>query len=383
MNCQEIELHLSGYLEKSLDAIRMKNIETHLTSCPFCRAELHTLSDCIRLVADLPVLEPPNGFSHRVMAQAREIELEPRPWHRFFNAFRLTMPVQAAAVVLVSLLAVLLYQNEPQVKNIAFTESPRATLPSNIEERTTLDRMESTPVTPSKDLRSRSAKREMNTARETAPQPAAQARQGASAASNLMKDEAVTPPSAQSVEPEKAPEKAVESRVVAPRRATIQAQEVSTGSESLRPGADALGIGAAVGALSRSPFRASPFSAERALSPLSEPNPDFEFVVKRRSSERRDQKEASGNDLRKRSEATTGAMSASERSVASPATTANQVVEIRWFTVAPHHYEQFKKELAAEAIIDSEKSVAAKENDFGLKTPRELLIKVTILPSER
>lgn len=382
MNCQEIELQLSGYLEKSLDAIRMKNIETHLTSCPFCRAELHTLSDCIRLVADLPILEPPSGFSHRIMAHAREIELEPRPWHRFFAAFKLTVPVQAAAVVLVSLLAVVLYQKEPQVKNIAFTESPRATPPLEIQEKTTLDRMESAPVTPPKDSLSRSAKRDIQTARETASaQPANQSRQAA--ASRLMKDEAVTPQSPPSVESEKATEKAGESRIVAPRRATIQAQEVSTGSESLRPSADALGIGAAVGALSRSPFRASPFSAERTLSPLSEPNPDFEFVVKRRSNEKPDKKEAASNDLRKRPEATAGAMNVGERSIASPGTPANQVVEIRWFTVAPQHYEQFKKELAAEAIIDTEKSVAAKENDFGLKTPRELLIKVTILPSER
>jgi hypothetical protein len=124
-------------------------------------------------------------------------------------------------------------------------------------------------------------------------------------------------------------------------------------------------------------------SSERALSPLSEPNPDFEFVVKRRSSERREQKQAANNDLRKRSDATAGATSVAEGSVASSGMPANQVVEIRWFTVAPQHYEQFKKELAAEAIIDSERSVAAKENDFGLKTPRELLIKVTILPSER
>ena len=381
MNCQEIELHLSGYLEKSLDAIRMKSIETHLNTCPFCRAELHTLSDCIRLVADLPILEPPSGFAQGVMAQAREIELEPRPWRRFFAAFKLTAPVQAAAVVLVGVLAVVLYQREPQVKDIAFTKPPQAT-PLEVQDKTTLDGMESTPVAAPKDSRSRGARREINTAAKTAPPSALQARQAPSAAGNLMKDEAITPQSPRSIEPEKASEKAVESGIVAPRRATIQAQEVSTG-ESLRSSADALGVGAAVGALSRSPFRASPFSSERALSPLSEPNPDFEFVVKRRSSERREQKQAANNDLRKRSDATAGATSVAEGSVASPGMPANQVVEIRWFTVAQQHYEQFKKELAAEAIIDSERSVAAKENDFGLKTPRELLIKVTILPSER
>jgi hypothetical protein len=383
MNCQEIELQLSGYLEKSLDSIRMKSIETHLSTCPFCRAELHTLSDCIRIVADLPKVEPPSGFSQRIMACAREIDLEPRSWQRFLAAFKLTVPVQAAAVVLVSVLAVVLYQKEPQLKDIAFTESSRATPPLEVQEKTTDNRLESVPVTPlQNDSLSRSAKRDIQTARETpSAQPANQARQAA--ASRLMKDEAVTPQSPPSVESEKATEKASENRIVAPRRATIQAQEVSTGSDSLRPSADALGSGAAVGALSRSPFRAPPFSAGKALSPLSEPNPDFEFVVKRRSSERHDQNQASSNELRKRSEATVGATSAGERSVGAPGTPASQIVEIRWFTVAQQHYDQFRKELAAEALIDSEKSIAAKENDFGLKTQRDLLIKVTILPSER
>jgi hypothetical protein len=371
MNCQEVQLQLSGYLEKSLDAIRMKSIETHLSSCPFCRAEVHGLSDCIRLVSDLPVVDPPAGFTQRVMAHAREIELEPRSWQRFFAAFKVTVPVQAAAVVLVGILAVLLYQRQPQVKDLALTErSSPAVLPSEVEQKTNLA-AENTPTRASEQAPStRNIKRGRNNPLEPALQPVAKARQQPGASSVSMKDEAVIPRSPPAVEPEKAMEKALEGRAP-PRRPAIQAQEVSTASESPRPSADALGIGAAIGALSRSPFRPSPFSAERALSPLSEPSPDFEFVVKRRSSVRAAPNEA----LRKRSEPTAVAASAA------PVT--SQVVEIRWFTVAPEHYEQFRKELAAEAIIDAEKSVAAKEMDFGLKTPRELLIKVTILPSDR
>jgi hypothetical protein len=385
MNCQEVQLQLSGYLEKSLDTIRMKGIETHLSSCPFCRAEVHGLSDCIGLVSDLPVLDPPAGFTQRVMAHAREIELEPRSWQRFFAAFKVTVPVQAAAVVLVSALAVLLYQRQPQVENFALTErSSPAVLPSAVEQKTN-PAADNTPTRTSEQARSiRNTKRDRNNPLEPSPQPVAKARQQPAAGSTSMKDEAVVPQSPPAAEPERAMEKALEGRIAAPRRPTIQAQDVSTASESPRPSADALGIGAAIGAFSRTPFRAPSYSAERALSPLSEPSPDFEFVVKRRSSERRDKREAASSDaLSKRSEATAVATNASERSAAPASPPANQVVEIRWFTVAPQHYEQFKKELAAEAIIDSERPVAAKENDFGLKSSRELLIKVTILPSDR
>ena len=38
MNCQEAQTQLLEYLESSLDALRMKSIETHLLSCPVCRA---------------------------------------------------------------------------------------------------------------------------------------------------------------------------------------------------------------------------------------------------------------------------------------------------------------------------------------------------------
>lgn len=380
MNCQEIQLQLSGYLEKSLDAIRMKSIETHLSSCPFCRAELHSLSDCIRLVSELPQLETPSGFRERILAQAREIGLEPLPRHRFFAAFKHTVPVQAAAVLLISVLAVVLYQKEPQVKDLGFTEAHRAAIPAEVQEKATLG-AETAPSTAPAAPSSRSAHREIKRQAESAPRPVIQARQEPPAGATSTKDAVVTPQSPPAVEPEKAMERALERPIAAPRRPTIQAQEVSTRSESLRSSADALEIGAAVGALSRAPFRAAPFSA--ALSPLSEPNPDFEFVVKRRASERRDRRETASDDLRKRPEATVEALRAGEHSPASPAPPANQVVEIRWFTVAPQHYEQFKKDLAAEAIIDSQKPVAAKEIDLASKTPRELLIKVTILPAER
>ena len=372
MNCQEAQLQLSGYLEKSLDAIRMKSIETHLSACPFCRAEVHGLSDCIRLVSDLPVLDPPAGFTPRIMAHAREIELEPHSWQRFFAAFKVTVPVQAAAVVLVSVLAILLYQRQPEVKNIALSEkaSP-AVLLSEVEQKTIPAAKNSPTIASEQPSRARNTKRDSNDPLETAPHPVEKARQQSAPAGASIKDPAVA-----AAEPENVMDKPLESRLAAPRRPAIQAQEVSTASDSPRPSPDALAIGAAIGALSRSPLRPSPFSAETALSPLSEPIPDFEFVVKRRSSARAVPDEA----LRKRSETTPVSTGATERSASSAPSGPSPIVEIRWFTVALEHYEQFRKELAAEAIIDAEKSVAAKEMDFGLKRARELLIKVTILP---
>jgi hypothetical protein len=56
---------------------------------------------------------------------------------------------------------------------------------------------------------------------------------------------------------------------------------------------------------------------------------------------------------------------------------------MRWFGVPADRYEQFRKDLAAEAHIDAERSMSGADKEFPSNSPRELLIKVIILPSER
>ena len=380
MNCQEVQLQLSGYLEKGLDAIRMKGIETHLSSCPFCRAELHGLADCIRQVAELSVVEPPIGFTQRVMAHAREIEIEPSAWRRLLGAFRSTMPIQAAAMVLIGVLAVLIYQKEP-AKNLAFTDKPLDELPALPSQQLTNSFLGDS-LTPmaSAPARLPNTDREPTAAAKSAPQPVnPSVPQSVVARSRAAetKDQPAIAESPAAAAKSESPEKALEGRLAAPRRPTIQAQEVSTGSEARRSSADALSIGAAVGALNRAPFRGTPYSAERALSPLSEPTPDFEFVVRRRPRERVEHKEGISGVALNRLEAE---LPAAREPMSPPV---SSMVEIRWFTVRPEHYEYFRKDLAAEANIESEKTTGTREKDAALKSSQELLIKVLILQPER
>ena len=385
MNCQEAQLQLSGYLEKSLDAIRMKSVETHLSSCPFCRAELHALSDCIRQLADLPMLDVPRGFTQRVMAHAREIEVEPTAWQRLLAACKVTMPIQAAAMVLIGVLAVLLYQREdPRVRYMAFTEAPSElvstpTLPLQAEEKTGLQVEDKQPVQPEPSRPGDAGRK--NDALTSSPPPRSRAQSRQTAESIALKDAAPAPESPTVAKTEKAQENSLETaRVATPRRRAIQAQEVSTGGATGRSSADALDMGAAIGALSRTPFPGAPYRTERALSPLSEPNADFEFVVRRRRPHERIT-QAQGASVNKPAEADVpaSAPAAGEPSAADP----SNIVEIRWFTVAPEHYEYFRKDLAAEASIESERSTAAKERDPAFKSSRELLIKVTIFQPAR
>jgi hypothetical protein len=376
MNCQEVQLQLSGYLEKSLDAIRMKGVEAHLASCPFCRAEARGLSDCIALVADLPSLEPPAGFAQRVLAHAREFEIEPRLWQRLRGVLGSTAPIQTTAVLLIGVLAVLMYQKEPRLRDGSITEltpPPPAMRPER-QTNTVADSAAKIAGESAGDLR---AERRSRTRPESTPAPTASARAPAKAEAPETEAKAA----AQSI-PDSRPDRLSEIPITAPRR-PIQAQEVSTGREPARPSSDVFGLGAGIGALNRQPFVGAPFSGGRALSPLSEPSADFEFIVRRRALERREADR--GDDLQNRGETAAAiASAAAQRSVPAPAAPSSSIVEIRWFTVAPHHFEEFRKELAAEANIDSEKAIAVAEKELPAKSSRDpLLVKVIILPSER
>lgn len=379
MNCQEVQPQLSEFLEKSLDAIRTKSIESHLISCPACRAEANSLFDCIRQVANLPIVEPPAGFARGVMAHVREIEIEPRGWKRFIAGFRVVLPIQAAALVMIAVVAVLLYQKETKISQpdpVQLTSLPPVS-PLSAEEQTNtaLDSAPSRPSTP-------------NTLRETrrapvAEQNRAQARQQQVSDKLSLKDQAAAPAASANTE------KPSEGRIATPRRPTIQAQEVATGGRTFRPRTEVFDFGAAIGALSQTPFRNAPFAvAERASSPLSEPSADIEFIVRRRPFERREQneekEESSSDALRKRAEADAViAAAAARRAVPAPASPPSSIVEMRWFAVPAARFEQFRKDLAAEAHIDSERPIASTDKESTSPSSRELLIKVIILPSER
>ncbi len=110
MNCEQVQARLSEYLEKSLEREVLEAVESHLSSCPRCQAEAEFLAESVRRVADLPSVEPPLGFSQRVMTRVREEAERPRLWQRLFLPISVKIPIHAAALLLVGGFAVVLYQ---------------------------------------------------------------------------------------------------------------------------------------------------------------------------------------------------------------------------------------------------------------------------------
>ena len=373
MNCQEVPPALSEYLEKSLDAIRMKSVETHLLACAVCRAEADGLTDCIQQVAELPLVEPPMGFAQRVMAHVREIETQPSLWQRVFAPLRTRAPIQATAVVFIAVLAVFIYQKGLQIKDNQPSQvtTPVSPLSLTFEKKSSTDDKQSAePPLP--------AAKQENPKNAADQARGAQARRKVMPQSPLLKDQTpASPQPSANVQPESA---AGDVKDALSRRAPIQAQEVATGMESLRPSGDTFGIGPTLGGS----LRPGLFLPERALSPITEPSADAEFVVRRRDLQRRDQKESGNSDAqRRRAESAIAPTAATVKQTDSPAASAQSspttISEVRWFAVPADRYDQFRKELVAEAAIESEKTIGPMEKDFALKSNRELLIKVIIL----
>ncbi len=108
--CEEIQVWLSDYLEGTLESGRHRAVEDHLYLCPNCLAVADDLAESIKSVASLPSVDPPPGFTQKVMAQVREEAARPSLWERIFQPLSIKIPIHATAVVLVGILAVYLYQ---------------------------------------------------------------------------------------------------------------------------------------------------------------------------------------------------------------------------------------------------------------------------------
>jgi hypothetical protein len=168
--------------------------------------------------------------------------------------------------------------------------------------------------------------------------------------------------------------------VVAPRRAPIPVQEIATGRESARRSGESFGLGDFTFGAPRQPALRSAAPSSGPFFSINEPSPDLEFIVRRRSLPQRDSAESEKADASRR----TGESDASAPNGAgrrAPASFSSMIVETRWFTVAHEHLEYFRKDLAAETIIESESAGTKREKEMTDRGERPLAIKVIILPA--
>jgi Putative zinc-finger/Predicted integral membrane protein (DUF2275) len=399
MNCEEVEKYLSDFLDKSLDIERAQEIEDHLAACSVCSDEMASLAECQQLVSGLPAVEPPVGFTNRVMAQVREAANRPSLRERLFLPLRMKIPLQATAVVLIAVLAAYIYQKEPLQRESGVTRQPESSVKKQEGTDNLAPSIAQAPTAPSKTK---------------------QVTEETKARVQELKD------SAQLKEPQSPPKAEEQNKGIAGSQpdapATSRAQKQVRSPATLSPTPLQEKSSAATEAASPRPEQSSPpvgVQAKGALVPVPQPEKenaskdaaaagkslfspearersaassldalrsdtvvgvalpaDHELAIRLKEPVRDDKSgraQAERRSLTSREEAK-NLDQARERAIQ---TGQSQTV---WVTIARNQYELFKKELADLGNIEVESSTPDRKNDALAKSSEQLRIKITILP---
>jgi predicted anti-sigma-YlaC factor YlaD len=72
LECKHVWEHISGYLDKELDAEMLAAVERHLETCEVCSAILDSTRNILVLTADDRTYELPVGYSERLRERLGE-----------------------------------------------------------------------------------------------------------------------------------------------------------------------------------------------------------------------------------------------------------------------------------------------------------------------
>ena len=277
MTCTETRDLFSALADDALTPGERAALDAHLAGCAECRRELAAFGRTVALVRAIDPAHAPAGFVDRVLAAAR-----PEPWPRWL-ARRLsapwpTLPLGAAALLLVAGLAVLLFRASPEQQETARHQpalpGPSAPAPSPSRETAPSGVSDSREADASRDAgATATATREVAPA---APPPAARAPEPPARLGDVAESKNRLEQAAPAVEPT-APARDAPPPALEGRRAKVDSIPTDTAKAS-RPRQDAAPLsrtGAMTGILAAPPdvtaqLRAADTSvAERSLIELA------------------------------------------------------------------------------------------------------------------
>ena len=126
MTCPEARELLSALLDDALSTAERQAIDAHLATCAECARELAELRETVALLERLPPVHAPAGFVDRVVETAYRPSWPRRVADALFRPLRVKLPLEAAAVVLVGISALYVYQHAPEVQQVARQETHEA-----------------------------------------------------------------------------------------------------------------------------------------------------------------------------------------------------------------------------------------------------------------
>jgi anti-sigma factor RsiW len=376
MNCEEIQAQLSDYLDRSLDGTQKDIVEKHLGACPICREEAELINETMGEVAALPWIDPPLGFTQRVMAQVCDVKTQPGYWQRFSWALRQNLPIQVTALVMIGILGMyLIIKENPQ-------DSSTSLPPPEIKQNPTPP-PETLAVAPSESDQIVLAQRALEpSTKEVSP---SRAPRPDSAASN--EGAKITESGARKSVEGKVPRTSVTASAT-PSGAAQAAPEPSDRTAPLISGTPVTThasspVGGSPVTFSF-PFESDTSGAFRSAPAAIEPFADFELIVRRHPRPADEPKsEVAGISRKAEVEKAAAERSSAPRAIdrlmaAIPDHARPQTI---WVNVPKDQYEQFKKELHALGIIESEIRVPLLRDQTAAHGDGQVRVRLTAVPT--
>jgi hypothetical protein len=128
MTCHEARELFSALIDDALGGEERVVLDAHLATCADCGRELQRVQDTVALLRAVEPARAPSGFVDRVLEAARPASWPRRLLRALFLPWPVKLPVEAAAVVLVTVGVVYLYQATPELQQAARLESPAPTV---------------------------------------------------------------------------------------------------------------------------------------------------------------------------------------------------------------------------------------------------------------
>ena len=132
MNCQEARELFSAKADDRLTPAERLALDRHLQECSDCPDEWGRFRQTVGLLHSLEEVRAPAGFAGRVLEAAHR-EQEPWPrrlWRGLFVPLHVKLPLEAAALLLVSTLVVLLFRQVPELQRAEVVQRPTVVTPA-------------------------------------------------------------------------------------------------------------------------------------------------------------------------------------------------------------------------------------------------------------
>lgn len=130
MSCHEVRELFSAKMDGFLTPGERSALDRHLQGCTDCSREWERFSRTVGLLRAVPEARAPAGFGRRVLEAATR-----EPWQRrllrgIFLPLHVKLPLEAAALVLLSTLVIFLYRQTPEFQRPARPPAPGVTAPA-------------------------------------------------------------------------------------------------------------------------------------------------------------------------------------------------------------------------------------------------------------